>query len=107
MRQTAARRSPIIGITPDVTSSRKLFRTSDSTLFVSQRVSRAVLDAGGIPLILPLISSCPTLKEALGHMDGVLVTGGNFDIHPSTYGESPLKGLGEIKDFPLNNPSRC
>ncbi len=98
MKKTASRRSPIIGITPDITSPGETSKFTDSTLFVSQRISSAVLNAGGIPLILPLISSRRALKEALAQLDGVLVTGGNFDIHPHYYGETPRKGLGKPKE---------
>ena len=33
----------------------------------------------------------------LRSLDGLLVSGGNFDIHPSFYGEKPIDGLGAIK----------
>jgi putative glutamine amidotransferase len=30
-------------------------------------------------------------------VDGLLISGGDFDIHPSFYGEKPIAGLGTIK----------
>ena len=54
--------------------------------------------AGGIPLILPVTASRTLIGKTLGHLDGLLISGGDFDIHPRHYGEDPLDVLGEIKE---------
>ncbi|HWQ69365.1 MAG TPA: gamma-glutamyl-gamma-aminobutyrate hydrolase family protein [Patescibacteria group bacterium] len=68
--------------------------------------SHAVLEAGGLPLILPIpytepvLSPVegPTLTEAyLNAIDGLLLTGG-ADIHPSFYGQTVLEHCGEIDE---------
>ena len=82
---------------PDVTVRDGPENARESTTFVSDRYSQAVLNAGGIPMVLPIISLPRLLKRALDRLDGILVTGGNFDIDPSLYGEKPLGALGEIK----------
>ncbi|MCZ7625162.1 MAG: hypothetical protein C3F12_10665 [Candidatus Methylomirabilota bacterium] len=57
---------------------------------------RAVLEAGGLPLILPIASREPALAEAyLEAIDGLILTGG-ADIHPSFYGQTILERCGEI-----------
>jgi putative glutamine amidotransferase len=69
----------------------------EPTLFLPQRYCRAIQEAGGIPLILPPIASQSGLRRILQRLDGVLISGGNFDIHPSYYGETPIRALGAIK----------
>ena len=81
--------------------------------------SRAVLDAGGLPLILPTphalssAEACPEpsrracaepsrsesalVEEYLETIDGLIMTGG-ADIHPSFYGQIVLERCGEIDE---------
>lgn len=96
-RQRMRGEAPIIGVTPDVVTRDTSAKLNDSNLFLSHRYNQAVLNAGGIPMILPMIFSRRTLKKALDRLDGILVTGGKFDINPILYGEKPLEPLGEIK----------
>ena len=97
VRQRVRGEAPIIGVTPDVVIRDTSANLNDSNLLLSHRYNQAVLNAGGIPMILPMIFSRRTLKKALDRLDGILVTGGNFDINPILYGEKPLEPLGEIK----------
>lgn len=46
----------------------------------------AVRAAGGIPVLVP--PGEPHLEDLLARADGILLTGGHFDIHPSYYGEA-------------------
>ena len=65
---------------------------------VLENYSRAVLEAGGLPLILPIVSAEPALLEAyLEAIDGIILTGG-ADIHPSFYGQIVLARCGEIDE---------
>ena len=96
-RQMVRGEAPVIGITPDVATRDTSANLKDLTLFLSHRYNRAVLIAGGIPMILPIIIPRKILKKALDRLDGILVTGGNFDINPILYGEKPLAPLREIK----------
>src|SRR5262245_93406 len=94
-----SRGSPLIGITADVLeSSRGNAKTfSEPTLFLGHRYCRAVEAAGAIPLILPASSSRTALPRLLGSLDGLVISGGNFDIHPCYFGEKPIEQLGVIK----------
>lgn len=56
---------------------------------------RAVENAGGIPVILPIYKNKESMAEALEHLDGVLISGGN-DVDPSLYGEFIIKEVGAI-----------
>ena len=91
---------PLIGITADLSApnGNKSPTRPELTLFLPQRYCRAVEDAGATPIILPMTTSSAVKRQYLEQVDGLLVSGGNFDIHPSYYGEKPIEGLGDIKD---------
>ena len=88
--------APVIGITSDTSiAGRREHR--ESLYFLAQRYVKAVVDAGAIPVILPPMSSSKAIGVALARLDGLVVSGGNFDIHPSYYGEKPIAAIGAIK----------
>ena len=45
--------------------------------------------AGATPLILPSLGPALDVREVLGRVDGVLVTGARSNVHPQRYGEAP------------------
>ena len=99
MSQASTIRAPLIGITADlsgVPANGPNF-AQEPTLFLPQRYCRVIQEAGGIPLILPPIAFQSGLRRILQRLDGALISGGNFDIHPSYYGETPIRALGAIK----------
>lgn len=68
--------------------------------------TRAVLEAGGLPVILPILPAEPALssvegpaliEESLETIEGLIMTGG-ADIHPSFYGQIVLERCGEIDE---------
>jgi len=88
-------RRPSIGITPDVCTS----ETDPSVELYQLKASysQAVLRAGGLPLVLPYTDDLSCLDNYLDRISGLLVTGGAFDIPPSTYGQNPREGMGVTK----------
>lgn len=92
--------TPLIGITPDTAASRPAVsgNQAEPLLVLQERYARAILEAGGIPLILPILPSQTAIRELLDRLDGVLLSGGNFDIHPRLYGEEPTEALGQVKE---------
>jgi len=86
--------NPLIGISCD----------SDTTVdkrnipydrFVSPRAyADAIALAGGIPVLLPHTFALIDVVR----LDGLLITGGNFDIPPSYYGEEPRPLLGQVNE---------
>jgi len=99
MSRSSTSQTPLIGITADMSgvTANGTGAAQEPTLCLPERYYHAVQKAGGIPLVLPLIGLRSTLHETLQHLDGILVSGGNFDIHPSYYGEKPISALGAIK----------
>ena len=55
----------------------------------------ALLAAGGVPFILPLLSDAAGIAALLDRADGLLVTGG-ADVSPDLYGEQPVPALGSV-----------
>ena len=77
---------PIIGITSDVDLNSKHFLSND--------YPQALIQGGGIPVILP-IGIEEDASQIAETIDGLLLSGGG-DIDPALFGEEPLQGLGEI-----------
>ena len=84
-RRTAQKAAPVIGITAGGVGQSR----------VGQAYIDAICAAGGVPLILPIITDAATISDMLSRVDGVLMIGGE-DINPSYYGEAPIPGLGEV-----------
>lgn len=53
----------------------------DPAVSLSGAYTRAIADAGGLPLILPPIVSADLLAECVRRADGLLLTGGD-DVSP-------------------------
>jgi putative glutamine amidotransferase len=100
MIRKSTSRAPLIGITADLSgvSANGTDSAQEPTLFLPQRYCYAIQEVGGIPLILPPIAFQSGLRRILKRLDGVLISGGNFDIHPSYYGEKPIRALGAVKE---------
>jgi putative glutamine amidotransferase len=91
--------APVIGITGDPSGlpANGTNAVQEPTLFLPQRYYRAVQEADGIPFILPPVASRRALRRILQRLDGLMISGGNFDIHPNYYGEKPISALRTIK----------
>lgn len=75
---------PIIGITCEVVKLKPYF--SEFELVCDYRYVRAVIRAGGVPLLLPINPFPRDAMRMLEPIDGLVIVGG-ADIHPSFYGE--------------------
>ncbi|MDQ0339507.1 putative glutamine amidotransferase [Caldalkalibacillus uzonensis] len=68
---------------------------------LSQDNVDAVVQAGGLPLLLPNVWEEDCIRQMVTELDGLLVTGGG-DIDPTLFGEEPHPRLGTItprRDF--------
>ena len=99
MSRLSKSQAPLIGITGDLSGlpANDTNTAQEPTLFLAQRYYRAVQEADGIPLVLPPVASRGALRSILRRLNGLLISGGNFDIHPSYYGEKPISTLRTIK----------
>ncbi len=81
--------TPIIGVTGYADRSA---RPPNISIFaLSRTYVRAVAVCGGTPLVIPPYLEDNQLRDLLGGLDGVILSGGG-DIHPSSYAE-PDSGL--------------
>ncbi len=79
---------PIIGVTPDFNAgNRKDMGGKEPTYFLRARYMKAIEDAGGIPVVLPLLSNKDAWRQVVAHVHGLLITGSGSDLAPEFYGE--------------------
>lgn len=76
---------PRIGLTLDSEQSRAVYELKASYV-------EAVLAAGGLPILLPHAPAAAAAYLAL--LDGLVLTGGAFDVPPELYGETRREGCG-------------
>lgn len=77
--------APLIGLSASLERAR--FGPRDQRVaFVRSNYVRAVIEAGGCPVLLP--PSPSGLDAVLGALDGLVITGGT-DVDPSLYGADP------------------
>ena len=79
-------KKPIIGITLDNEESKHYSKFP--WYAIRQNYLHSIEDLGGIPI--PLSHSLNTISDIGNLIDGIIITGGNFDIHPSIYGKKNI-----------------
>jgi putative glutamine amidotransferase len=57
--------------------------------------TEAILEAGGLPFVVPCLEDEEAVRELLSRADGLLVTGGE-DVSPDLYGQPPYRNLGGV-----------
>ena len=89
-------RKPVIGLTAYRTDSGRGYRY----MSVTEAYSRSILEAGAIPILIPLGISLDDQADLRTRLDGILFTGGG-DIDIELYGGEPhpsLRGIDEERD---------
>ena len=84
------KRAPLIGITADAGQI-----NNRPSFFIYKTYTQAVERAGGIPVLLTDTAKVQAIVERI---DGLVITGGGFDIPPAMYGEEPLIKLTTIPE---------
>ena len=75
--------------------------------YLSRQYADAILGAGGIPVIIPLLEKPSVIRGLADTLDGVLLTGSSSDIDPRKYGADresqcgPVQPLRDQTDFQL------
>lgn len=77
-----AMRKPIVGITPQIDYELDRY-------WSRPKYMKCLMDNGIIPFLLPITDNREDIKEILGHVDGVVLSGG-YDVAPELYGEETL-----------------
>ncbi|MBE6054115.1 MAG: gamma-glutamyl-gamma-aminobutyrate hydrolase family protein [Clostridium sartagoforme] len=81
-------KKPIIAVT-------SLFDDEKDSIWMLPAYLNAITDAGGLPIILPIIDNKEDIKTLVNMFDGFLLTGGQ-DINPKIYNEEKLNHCGSI-----------
>ena len=84
-RQTQAH-APVIGITAN-------FENGNSCIEHSYVIS--ILQAGGIPVLIPVHNDIESLRATIDTLDGLMLTGGG-DINPLYGNEDPIPPLRDV-----------
>ena len=79
-----AKGKPVIGITCEIHKLKPYF--SEFELVCDYRYVRAIIRAGGLPVLLPINPVKKDARALIKKIDGIVIVGG-ADIHPSFYGE--------------------
>lgn len=107
-------RKPIIGITSNFESIKAVSNHSDEFIFVRYNYVSAILENGGIPLIINSKIDHEDAEHLVARLDGILFIGGQ-DVDPQFYGEEcaidycDIYGSGTPYSRPLRdkpNPER-
>ncbi len=77
-------RRPVIGLTLDAEPAGGYSRWPWYALRANY--ASAIAEAGGLPLALPHLPALAS--ETLARLDGIVITGGAFDVDPALYGEA-------------------
>ena len=88
-----ADQQPLIGITGN-------FNDGETTL--SKRYYDSVIEAGGVPVVIPPVADRHVLANTLDQLDGLLLSGG-ADLNPLWTGDEPstqLHRINEERDLP-------
>ena len=86
----ARQQSPRIGISAN--------RNDAGQSCIAENYVKAVLQAGGAPVLIPVITDIQALTAIVEGLDGLLMTGGG-DINPLFLGEEPIPQLQDVDSF--------
>ena len=88
-----AEKRPVIGITGNY---------DDLTCKLGRGYYQSVVEAGGVPVIIPPVADKHVIVNTLAHIDALILSGG-ADINPLWAGEDPspkLHGINQERDLP-------
>jgi putative glutamine amidotransferase len=78
---------PLIGLTTRA-GTRSVHNHERSIDYINSSYIHAVEDAGGVPILIPILQDLSGLQTLLPHLDGLLLPGG-LDIDPRNYDQQP------------------
>ncbi|WP_297421642.1 gamma-glutamyl-gamma-aminobutyrate hydrolase family protein [Clostridium sp.] len=88
-------KKPIIGINSGRVIKHETAYSHSVIESLSNDYVESVIKAGGIPIVLPIVSDEESVRRQVELLDGVLLSGG-IDINPLLYNEEPSPKLGYI-----------
>lgn len=86
---------PIIGISGSVLIDSSGMFPGYHRSYVNEDYVDSVVQNGGVPLIIPYNADDEVIKSQMGHVQGLILSGGH-DVDPHLYGEELLPSIGPI-----------
>ncbi len=86
---------PIIGISTSMIVDKDSMFPGYKRIYVNKDYIDSVIQAGGVPLMLPFCEDKTTILSQAELIDGLILTGGH-DVFPHNYGEEPHQKCGEV-----------
>jgi putative glutamine amidotransferase len=85
---------PLIGVTADIDDGSRFSKRYAGKIIVHlwDAYLQAVRDAGGVPVLIAPARDSGEISLLLKRLDGILISGGAFDVPPSFYGEKIIPG---------------
>ncbi len=78
---------PLIGITLDIQELVNSRGVKERRYWLKEALADAVSAAGGSPLLLPFAQTAAEARRFTEALDGLIISGGDFDIDPAYYRE--------------------
>ena len=88
-------RKPIIGITANILITEGGALPGTEKAAVSNDYIKAIENAGGVPIVLPVVTDKELIRCQAELIDGLLLSGG-YDADPLLFGEEPAEKLGYV-----------
>jgi len=82
---------PIIGITTYSAQAKNRIYNK-----VTNYYDHSIEKAGGLPVLLPILQDLSLAADIANRLDGIIISGGDDDIDPETYGEVPFQCVCQI-----------
>jgi putative glutamine amidotransferase len=95
MKLKKKRELPIIGISASLLTIESGCFMGRERTFVGHDYIQAIAQAGGVPLVLPIIEDKKRLLCQVEIIDGLLLSGG-YDVNPLQYGQEPEGHLEQV-----------
>lgn len=89
------KKKPIIGISGSIIIDQGGRFPGYKRSYVNDDYIQSVINAGGIPFIIPVNSDMNVIKQQIEQLDGLILSGGH-DVNPLLYGEEPTTKQGTI-----------
>ena len=100
----------VIGILATICINNKEMFPGTEINYVNNHYIQAVEKAGGVPVIIPVVSDEEVIENQIKNVDGIIIPGG-YDVNPQCYGEEPQQELGfifpEVDKFHLKSIEYC
>lgn len=86
-------KKPFIGITCNYMIAETQMSLGQERNFVSKEMIDAVIEAGGVPVLIPIMNREEDILDIMDLINGIILSGG-YDVNPIYYGEEPSKSVG-------------